>query len=442
MARRGRNTPRSDRLLRIDRINGKGKGEAEFNGQTVAVADALPGETVVCAMSGHPKQDRVVPAGPVVVPSRDRVLPACTHFGTCGGCALQHLEGAAQLAHKQRRLTEGLTAAGVTAERDAAPIAGPLWGYRRRARLGARLVTAKGRVLVGFRERGSSFVTDMADCRVLVPAAARLLEPLSHLIGGMSIAARVPQVELSAGDDTVALVVRHLDPLDEADVAAMRRFAERHDVVFYLQPGGPESIAPLDPEPRPLTYRLPEFDLEFGFSPTDFVQINGAMNRILIRQAVDLLAPTADDTVLDLFCGLGNFTLPLARRAGRVIGVEWAGALVERAVENARRNAVGNVDFHAADLNVAVGDDGAAWLPSHVDKVLVDPPRTGAEAVLPALAALGPERIVYVSCIPETLSRDAAALVGTHGYRLISACAVDMFPHTGHAEALACFERR
>lgn len=438
MARKPRRL--TDRLLRIERLDRKGKGTATVDGNTLQVADTLPGETVVVAMSGRRRYDRRLDVKRVLVPSRDRVLPACTHFGTCGGCSLQHLDAGQQLAHKQRRLLDELAAASVVPETPLAPLSGPSWEYRRRARLGARHVTAKGRVLVGFRERGSSFVTDMDDCRVLIPAAARLLGPLSHLIGGLTVAAKVPQVELAAGDDTVALVVRHLAPLSDADCAALRRFAVDHGVIFYLQPGGYDTIHSLDPDPAPLLYRLPAFDLEFGFSPTEFVQVNGPMNRILVDRAVDLLAPGDTETVLDLFCGLGNFTLPLATRAGRVIGVEWSEALVGRAEENARRNGIDNADFHAADLNVAVGTGGAPWLPDHVDKVLIDPPRTGAEAVLPAIAALRPSRIVYVSCNPETLARDAAILVGRHGYRLSTAGAVDMFPHTGHAEALAQFD--
>jgi len=438
LARRLKQT--TDRLLRINQLDRKGKGEADFEGRIVTVADALPGETVISAMTGRPRHDRLLNTARVMVPSRDRVLPACNRFGVCGGCSLQHLATEQQLDYKHHRLLDDLAGAGVEPLRPQAPISGPQWGYRRRARLGARLVTAKGRVLVGFRERGSSYVTDMDDCRVLIPEAARLLKPLSHLIGGLSIAARIPQVELAAGDEVVTLVIRHLDPFSDADLGALRRFAAEHGVVFYLQPGGLDSIEPLDADPAELVYRLPAYDLEFGFSPTEFVQVNGAMNRILVSRAVEMLEPGRDETVLDLFCGLGNFTLPLATRAGRAIGVEWSQPLVDRAEENARRNHITNADFHAADLNVAVGDEGAAWLPAHVDKVLVDPPRTGADAVLPAIAALRPSRIVYVSCNPETLARDAALLVAEHGYQLTTACAVDMFPHTGHAEALAQFD--
>jgi 23S rRNA (uracil1939-C5)-methyltransferase len=437
---RRRDKPTLPRVARVTGLDAKGRALVEVDGTSRAAHGGLPGEQVVVALRGgrRPRAERVAR---VLAPNRARVVPRCPHFVVCGGCSLMHQSSTAQLAHKQTRLLDQLAEAGVAIGRELEPLAGPVWHYRRRARLGARLVDAKGRVLVGFRERGGSFVADMATCHVLVEQVARLIEPLGELVGQLSIARRVPQVEVAAGDDAALLVLRTLDPPSEEDLDRLRRFAEERDVTLCLQPGDASTIVTLDGQAPPdLEYTLPEFDVEFAFGPTDFVQVNGPLNRRLVARAVALLDPRPDETVLDLFCGLGNFSLPLARRAGRVFGLEGSEPLVVRAAANAARNGITNASFatrdlYARDPGVLVGEGMT------VDKVLIDPPRTGAGRVLEPLVTLGAQRIAYVSCNPATLASDATELVNRHGYRLVAAGAVDMFPHTAHAEALALFER-
>ncbi len=439
MARR-RPGPPVPRVTTVTGLDGKGRALVAVDGRARAVHGGLPGERVVVEIRGG-RRPRPGAVTRVLAPSRERVVPRCPHFVVCGGCSLMHQAPAAQLAHKQARLLEVLGAAGVPPARVLEPLAGPVWHYRRRARLGARHVAAKGRVLVGFRERGGSFVADMAACHVLVTGVARLIEPLGTLLGELSIGHRVPQVEVAAGDTGAILVLRTLDPPVAADRDLLRGFESAHGVTLCLQPGDASTIATLDGAPPPeLVYALPEFDVEFAFGPTDFVQVNGPLNRRLVSRAVSLLDPQPGDTVLDLFCGLGNFSLPLARRAGRVLGLEGDAALAARAAANAARNEIGNATFAARDLYAREpGPLVAAG--TTVQRVLLDPPRTGVGPALGPVAALGARRIAYVSCNPATLAGDAAELVHHHGYRLVAAGAVDMFPHTAHAEALALFER-
>jgi len=437
MARRSIQPP-VPRVATVTGLDGRGRARVTVDGVSRAAHGGLPGELVVVELH-RGRRARPERVSRVLVPSAERVVPRCPHYVVCGGCSLMHQAPAAQLALKQQRLLDQLAAAGVAPAQALAPLASPPWHYRRRARLGAKLVTAKGRVLVGFRERGSSFVADMATCHVLVAQVARLIEPLGRLIGGLTLSRRLPQVEVAAGDRGAILVLRTLDPPTTGDRAALRAFAADHGVTLCLQPGDEATIIGLDGAPPPdLTYALPEYDLEFAFGPTDFVQVNGPLNRRLVAAAMALLDPQPDATVLDLFCGLGNFTLPLARHAGHVIGLEGSAALVARATANAARNGIGNATFAVRDLYR--GDPGPL-VPAgtRVDQVLLDPPRTGAGRALPALAALGARRIAYVSCNPATLAGDAAELVRHHGYRLLAAGAVDMFPHTAHAEALALF---
>jgi 23S rRNA (uracil1939-C5)-methyltransferase len=321
------------------------------------------------------------------------------------------------------------------------PIRGAVWGYRRRARLAVRHVERKGRVLVGFREHEKPWVVDMLSCAVADPAISRLIEPLSGLIGALSIRARLPQVEATVADNATALVFRVLDAPTAADLEQLAEFAARHAVRIYLQPGNPDSVVPLHPEEPAdeLHYRLPAYDLALTFGPTDFIQVHGEVNRQMVDQAIRLLAPTAADRVLDLYCGIGNFTLPLARQAGEVLGLEGAGAMIRRGQHNAALAGLASVRFVEADLSGA-GVEGA-WTRERFDLVLLDPPRTGAVELLPALGKLAVRRIVYVSCHPGTLARDAGLLVREHGYRLISAGVMDMFPHTSHVESMALFER-
>jgi 23S rRNA (uracil1939-C5)-methyltransferase len=421
-------------------LSHEGQGVARLDGKAVFVADALPGERVVLRrVSRHRNYDEAI-LEQVLRASPDRVPADCPHFGVCGGCALQHLAPAAQLAFKQSQLLENLARlGGVEPERVLEPLTGPVWRYRRRARLGIKLVPRKGRVLVGFRERSAPFVADLHECRVLAPPAGTLIDPLAALVAGLSIASRVPQAEIAVVDGTCALVLRVLDPPTAADLEQLRRFQAEHPVRFYLQPGGVETVAPLEADAPPLRYSLPAFGIHLDFEPTDFIQVNGPLNEAMVSRAVDLLEVGKAHSVLDLFCGLGNFSLPLASRAGEVVGIEGDAGLVERARQNAARNSLANVSFHAA--NLAEDTIVAPWASRAYDRVLVDPPRAGAREVLPVVGRCGAGRVVYISCHPGSLARDAGILVREHGFRLAAAGVMDMFPHTTHVEALAVFER-
>jgi 23S rRNA (uracil1939-C5)-methyltransferase len=421
-------------------LSHEAKGVARIDGKTVFVADALPGERVVLRrVARHRNFDEAVLES-VLRPSADRVVPACPHYGTCGGCALQHLGPAAQLAFKQVQLLENLARlGGVAPDRLLEPLTGPVWGYRRRARLGVKHVLRKGRVLVGFRERSAPFVADLHECRVLAAPADRLIDPLAALVGELSIAARVPQVEVAVAGNACALVLRVLDPPTAADLDRLRMFERVEGVRVYLQPGGPGSIAPLTPDPEPLRYDLDSFGLAIEFEPTDFIQVNAALNEAMVARAVAMLEPQHASQVLDLFCGLGNFSLPLARTASEVVGVEGEAGLVARAQQNARRQGVTNASFHVADLANPAAWSG--WASRQYERVLLDPPRAGAREVLPVVGRCGAARVVYISCHPGSLARDAGILVRDHGFRLVAAGVMDMFPHTTHVEAMAVFER-
>ena len=421
-------------------LSHEAKGVARIDGKTVFVADALPGERVVLRRVGRHRNFDEAVLESVLRPSADRVAPACPHYGTCGGCALQHLAPAAQVAFKQTQLLENLARlGGVEPGRVLEPLTGPVWGYRRRARLGVKHVVRKGRVLVGFRERSAPFVADLHECRVLAPPANRLIDPLAMLVSELSIAARVPQVEVAVAGNHCALVLRVLDSPTAADRDRMRTFERVEGVRLYLQPGGPASVAPLSPDPEPLRYELGSPGLTIEFEPTDFIQVNAALNEAMVARAVAMLEPRAASHVLDLFCGLGNFSLPLARAAGEVVGVEGEAGLVARAERNARRQGVTNASFHAADL--ANPQAWSGWAARRYDRVLLDPPRAGAREVLPVVGVCGAARVVYISCHPGSLARDAGILVRDHGFRLVAAGVMDMFPHTTHVEAMAVFER-
>jgi 23S rRNA (uracil1939-C5)-methyltransferase len=366
-----------------------------------------------------------------------RRAPPCPWYESCGGCAIQHADARTQVAAKQRWLEDCFERIGkVRPEALLAPIYGEEWGYRRRARLSVRYVEKKGGAMVGFRERRSTFVTDMQGCLVLPAHVSALIPPLRALIGQLSIRERVPQIEVAVGDDTVVLVFRHLQPLSDGDQALLRRFADAARVQVWLQPRGPESAAPFHPLPAPeLFYTLPEFGVRIAFLPTDFTQVNHAVNRLLVSRAVRLLDPQPGERIGDLFCGLGNFSLPLAARGAQVIGLEGSQALVERARANALANGL-TAQFEAANLfEPNLAPFGA------FDKLLVDPPREGAIELAKALPEAWPRRIVYVSCDASTLARDAGVLVNTKGFRLAAAGAVNMFPHTAHVESIALFER-
>lgn len=417
-------------------------GVARIDGKTVFVADSLPGERVVLRRTHRQRKLDYAITEQVLRASPDRVQPKCPHFGLCGGCALQHLAPEAQLAFKQTQLVENLARLGnVHAAQLLEPLRGPVWNYRRRARLGIKLVPRKGKVLVGFRERASPYVADLRECHVLVEPVGALITPLGQMVERLSIASRLPQAEVAVADDAVVLVLRVLDPPTPADLEHMVAFEREHAVRIYLQPGGPDTIAPLDPATAatPLSYCLPEHDVTIEFEPTDFVQINGTLNQAMIQRALEVLEPAPTDTVLDLFCGLGNFSLPLARRAAHVVAVEGDAALVRRARANAGRNGITNVEFHVADLFKDVV--GQAWTRRSFDCVLLDPPRAGAKEILPLVASSGARRVVYISCHSGSLARDAGLLVREHGFRLTAAGVMDMFPHTAHVEAMAVFDR-
>ena len=416
-----------------------GRGVARLDGKTVFIQDALPGELVMASRVSQRRSHDDAVLVEVLEPSADRVSPACPHFGTCGGCSLQHLAPAAQLAAKESTLHDNLQRIGhVVAGARWEPIAGPAWGYRRRARLGLRKVDKKGRVLVGFRERRAPLLTDMDSCAVLAGDVGALLPALSALVGALSIARRVPQIEVAVGDERTALAFRVLEPPSPDDLLLLDRFGTEHGVDIWLQPGGLATLRPLrDDTPWP-GYRLEAFDLGFRFLPSDFVQINAAINAQAVARAVELLAPAPGDRVVDLFCGLGNFSLALARRGAQVRGVEGDAWLIERARENALRNGL-EVAYHVANLF----EDCRAlpWASEPCEALLLDPPRAGAEASIRLVPVLRPERIVYVSCHPGTLARDAGILVNEFGYQLQGAGVMDMFPHTAHVESIALFER-
>ncbi len=417
-----------------------GCGVACVDGKATYVHGALPGEKVMFRYTSRRRSRDEGQVVDVLQAATERVSPRCTQYGVCGGCSLQHMEPAAQIAAKQAVMLDDMREiGGVEPAELLAPIVNTSpWGYRRKARLGVKDVVRKAKVLVGFRERGSSFVTDVDKCHVLHPRVGEMLPALSELIGTLSVSRRLPQIEMAMDDDRCVLILRLLDPLSADDEQQLRRFQADHDIAFYLQPGGPETVVPLS-EPVDLHYHLPDDDLTLTFLPGDFTQVNTEINRKMIARAITLLQPQLGDTVLDLFCGIGNFTLPLARHAASVTGVEGDTGLVERARLNAERNSIANVEFFSSDLYGELPAE--PWVGRHFDKALLDPPRSGAQQVLSLLPRLGVERIVYVSCYPGTLARDAGELVGEHGYRLQSAGVMDMFPHTAHVESIALFEK-
>ena len=428
----------------ITALDQQGRGIARVDGKAVFVEGALPGERAAIEVYRRKPSYELARATAIERESPSRVAPLCPHFGTCGGCSLQHLDARAQVAAKQRVLEDALWHIGrLRAGELLAPIHGPSWGYRQRARLSVRDVPKKGGVLVGFHERKSSFVTDMRVCPVLPPRISALLTALRELVGSLSLHARLPQIELAAGDGEEggeALVLRILAAPSAADELALAAFAERHGVRLYLQPHGPASVRAFHPAARSLSYALPDFGVRIEFQPTDFTQVNAAMNRVLVRRAIALLQPAPGDTVADFFCGLGNFTLPIARLGARVVGVEGTPALVRGAAANAERNGLaGRARFVAADLFAATPDSVAQLGP--IDKALLDPPREGAIALVKALPESQLERLVYVSCNPATLARDAAVLVHQRGFALRAAGVANLFPHTAHVESVALFSR-
>jgi 23S rRNA (uracil1939-C5)-methyltransferase len=429
-------------VLTVESLDQEGRGVAHRDGKAIFIEGALPGETVRYAVSRRKPSYEIASAIEVIKESSSRVAPRCPNFGRCGGCSLQHLEPRAQVAVKQRVLEDDLWHIGRVSPGVVLPaIHGPSWGYRHRARLTVRYVPKKGGALVGFHERRSSYVADMRRCEVLPPRISDLLQPLRTLVDELSIRARVPQIEVALGDGCDVLVFRVLAGPNATDEDLLRAFAERHGVSVYLQPAGPESAHAFHPrENADLYYSLPEFDLRIGFSPTDFTQVNHAVNRILVRRALGLLGLLPGERVADLFCGLGNFTLAIARSGAEATGIEGSGELIRRAQANAARNGLHkSARFVEMDL-YAEAVPRLSEL-GQFDRMLVDPPRDGAIEVVKALSKDGPRRIVYISCNPATLARDAAVLVHSRGYALAAAGVVNMFPHTSHVESIAVFDK-
>ncbi len=423
----------------VESLDQEGRGVAHAGGKAVFIDGALPGETVSFQRTRRQRRYDEASVVEVLRASPDRVRPRCRHYGVCGGCSLQHLDHAAQLAAKGRVVAEALERiGGVTPDAWLPPLTGPIWSYRRRARVGSKFVDKKGKVLVGFRERGSPLLADLEVCEVLASPAGNLITPLAELIGALDIKRRVAQIEVAVAENTTALVLRVLEDPTPADLGRMRDFETRHGLALYLQRGGLDTVLPLTQPGVPLRYELPGLPAGIEFAPTDFVQVNGELNRQMVARAISLLEPREGDRALDLFCGLGNFSLPLAQKVAEVAAVEGDAALVARARANAARNGISNAVFHAADLAAEGARD--SWTRGAYDLVLLDPPRAGAREVLPVAVASRPRRVVYVSCHPGSFARDAGILVQQLGYHLAAAGIMDMFPHTSHVESIALFE--
>lgn len=438
----------------IESLNHDARGVAHLNGKVLFIDGALPGEEVL--FSYLKRRDSYDEGGTafVIKASPERVVPGCAHFGLCGGCSLQHMAAESQIHAKQQVLLDNLKHIGnVEVGQLLPPLSGSQWGYRRKARLGVKYVIKKEKVLVGFREKSSPYVADLERCRVLHSTVGEQLNRLKELVGSLSIYMKIPQIEIAVGDDGTAMVFRHLEPFIDTDIDKLRAFAQEQSVLLYLQPKGPDTVHLLWPEDKKaqsetaLCYRLPEHTLEYRFGPMNFVQVNAEVNRKMINQVMTLLDLQPEDRVMDLFCGLGNFTLPMAQRVASIVGIEGDEPLVALARHNAAHNGIDNAQFLAADLShperlIDTGvEAGLALAGERFDKVLLDPPRTGALEMIAPLAKLAPIRIAYVSCNPATLARDAGELVNKHGYRMTHVGVMDMFPHTSHVEAMALFER-
>lgn len=444
MSRRpnSRKCPSEAFSARIESFSHDGRGVAHIDGKAVFVDGALPGETVRFVYTLIKRDFAEGRVQEVLIPAAGRVEPLCPHASVCGGCGLQHLEAGAQIEAKQALLLEQFRRIGkVEPEAVWPPLTGPQWGYRYKARLGVKWVGKKDRLLVGFREKASAFVAEIDACKVLHPRVGERLRDLADMIARLSVKERLPQIEVALGDERAALAFRVLDPPSPDDLQILRAFGQEFGFDIYLQPGGPDSVYALWPESPPLlSYALPSAGVELRFRPTDFTQVNPDLNRKMVDRVLEILDLRPDETVLDLFCGIGNFTLPLARRALRVVGVEGAPEAVARARQNAADNGISNAEFHVADLTR--NQEDAAWATRRYDKVLLDPSRAGALEILALAGRWKAGRIVYVSCNPSTLARDAGILAHEHGYRLTRAGAMDMFPHTAHVESIALFQRQ
>ncbi|MCD8542195.1 MAG: 23S rRNA (uracil(1939)-C(5))-methyltransferase RlmD [Gammaproteobacteria bacterium] len=443
MRKRKKPLPVLTETVTIDSLSHEGRGIAHINGKTTFIHNALPGENVYIEYRYCSRSYDEGVASDIPVSSTERVLPKCAHYHVCGGCQLQHMTMDLQLEYKQKVLLEQLQHFGqVQPKQILPPLSGESYGYRRKARLGVRYVEKKShRVLVGFRERNGRFLADMQACEVLHPMIGKKIIELSELVASMSLYEHIPQIEIAIGDDKAAILLRHMRPLTTKDLDILNNFYQKHHVEIYSHPNSPESIKKLFPKDgrERLSYCLPTYHLEFLFHPTDFTQINHEMNQQMIQRTLQLLELQADETVLDLFCGIGNFTLPIARQVKKVAGIEGVKTAVDRAHENARHNHLDNVEFFVADLSQDCSN--MSWAQQYYDKILLDPSRAGADQVMPLIANMQAKRIVYVSCNPSTLSRDAGILVNQYGYTLESAGLINMFPQTSHMESIALFTK-
>ena len=425
----------------IESLDQEGRGIAHADGKVIFIEGALTGECVTYSSYRKKPSYEQAQVGQILKQSFMRVQPKCANFGVCGGCSMQHLEARAQVAVKQRVLEDNLERIGkVKAETLLPPIYGQAWGYRQRARLSVRHVLKKGKTLVGFREKNGKYVADMQHCEILPPKIAGMLPLLGELNESFIARDILPQIEVACGDNVDVLVLRILAALSPSDEAAIKQFADTHKVQFWLQTKGPETVVPFyPPDAPPLSYSLPEFGIEMPFAPSEFTQVNSEMNRLMVSRAMRLLAPQPGERIADFFCGLGNFTLPIARSGARVLGIEGSAALVKRAAQNAAHNGLsGNTEFQA--MNLFEMDEASLANLGRFDKWLIDPPRDGAVELVKAITPeIAPQRIVYVSCSPATLARDAQVLVQDHGYTLKAAGVMNMFPHTSHVESIAVF---
>jgi 23S rRNA (uracil1939-C5)-methyltransferase len=439
--RRRKRLPEELVEVTIESLSDEGRGIAHVDERTVFVDQALAGERVRFRYTRLTSKIAEGRAEEILHASSDRVEPRCSVFGRCGGCSLQHMESQAQIRLKQQTLLKHLNHIGhVEPENVLEPVTAGVWGYRTKARLGVRYVPKKDKVLVGFRERGSSFITETGCCEILHPDVGRIIPELADCIAQLELKRQIPQIEVAVGDNQTVLVFRHLDVISASDREKLTALARSHGLTIMLQAGSPDELEPLWPrQPESLYYALDDHDLRIEFQPGDFTQVNNDINRQMIKRAIEFLQLDNDDSVLDLFSGLGNFTLPIARQCARVTGVEGSLVMVNKARANARLNGIDNASFHYADLYSDEVKD-TQWVKQPYNKILLDPPRSGAAGILDYLKRMKAERIVYVSCHPATLARDAGVLVNELGYKLTHAGVMDMFPHTAHVESLAVFE--
>lgn len=429
-------------VVDIESLSHEGRGITHINNKISFVSGALPGEKVKCKLVKMHSRYNEAEVMEVLTTSPERTQPQCSHFNICGGCSLQHMEMTSQLAFKQKVLLEQLKHFGqVEPETILDPISGKDWGYRRKARLGVRYVKKKERLLVGFREKLSNYLADIQSCSVLHESVGMRIQELSEMIASLTQYEHIAQIEVAVSDHETALIFRHLEPLPASDLEKLCEFGKKFNLQIYLQPSSPNSVHKIWPadNKNKLSYVLPEYQLEMQFHPLDFTQINGEVNPLMIQKALQLLEPQKSDNILDLFCGLGNFTLPLARHAQHVTGIEGSVEMVLRARDNAAHNQISNTDFFAA--NLMEPDAQQTWTRKKYNKILLDPPRSGAQEIINFFPSFSAQRIVYVSCNPATLARDAKELVHTHRYKLKSAGIINMFPHTSHIEAIALFEK-